>query len=165
MKKTVFVRALSFVTIIGALSAQGLAEPSAHHLGGTINDYTAALDAAGPWHITSVWSLKLNGHSGKGDFIAALNMVRADNPVRAAHTHHVTLMDADVVPLANGFRLIGAAVLTSNGNLAGFSGSTVDIQATGGSAVQFSNVAVTFGGASAAHFGDQPLHGVVTDHR
>ena len=165
MRNTVFVRALSFITIIVALTAQGLAQPSAHQLGGTINDYTAALDPSGPWHITGVWSLKLSGGSGKGDFIAALNMVRADNPVRAAHTHDVSLLDADVVPLANGFRLIGGAVLTSNGNLAGFTGSTVDIQATGGSAVQFSNVAVTFGGASTAHFGDQPLHGVVTDQR
>jgi hypothetical protein len=164
MRKTVLVRAISLVTIILALGAQGLAEPSAHRLSGTINDYTAALDAGGPWHVSGDWSIRLKGDS-RGDFDAALNMVRADNTVRAAHAHHIALSDAVVVPLANGFRLNGAAVMTSNGNMAGFSGSTLDIQATGGNALHFSNVAVTFAGASAAHFGDQPLHGVVTNQR
>ena len=51
---------------------------------------------------------------------------------------------------------------TSNGNLAGFSGSPVDVQVTGGDTLAASNVTITFGGAAAVHFGDQPLHGVVT---
>ena len=136
-----------------------------HKLGGTINDCTAALDAGGPWHITGEWSLKLEGESGTGDFTAALSMVRADSPARAAHTHHLALEGAVVTPLANGFRITGGAVMTSNGNLAGFSGSTVDVQLTGGNAVSISNVTVTFGGAAVGHFGDQPIHGVVAKQR
>jgi hypothetical protein len=92
-------------------------------------------------------------------------MVRGDNAARAAHTHHVTLVDGDVTLLANGFRIAGAAGMTSNGNLAGFSGSTVDIQVTGGNALEVSNVTVAFGGDAAGHFGDQPLHGVITQRR
>jgi len=50
----------------------------------------------------------------------------------------------------------------SNGNLAGFSGSLVDVQITGGEAVPYSNITLTFGGSASSHFGHQPLHGVVT---
>jgi hypothetical protein len=92
-------------------------------------------------------------------------MVRSDNPARAAHTHHVAVDNGEVTPLANGFRISGAARVTSNGNLAGFSGSPVVIEVTGGNTLPFSNVSVTFGGGAAAHFGDQPLHGVVTERR
>ena len=165
MTSTILWRAASVATITLALSAQGLAQGPVHKLDGTINDYTAALDAGGPWHITGEWSLKLEGDSGTGDFTAALSMVRADNPARAAHTHHLALEGAAVTPLANGFRITGEAVLTSNGNLAGFSGSTADVQMTGGNAVSISNVTITFGGAAVGHFGDQPLHGVVTELR
>jgi hypothetical protein len=166
MKKTVPVwRVASLLAIILAVSSQGLAQAPAHKLAGTINDYTAALDGAGPWHISGEWSLSLKGDGGRGDFSAALNMVRADNAVRAAHTHHVTIAEGDVTLLANGFQISGAAWMTSNGNLAGFSGSTVDIQATGGNALELSNVTVTFGGAAASHFGDQPVHGVITQRR
>ena len=55
--------------------------------------------------------------------------------------------------------------MASNGNVAGFSGSPVDIQVTGGNGIAFSNVTLTFGGAAAAHFGDQPFHGVVTERQ
>jgi hypothetical protein len=166
MKKSVLVsRVASLLAIILALSSQGLAQAPAHKLAGTINDYTAALDAAGPWHISGEWSLSLKGDSGKGDFSAALTMVRADNAARAAHTHHGMLVDGDVTLLAHGFRIAGAAGMTCNGNLAGFSGSTVDIQVTGGNALELSNVTVTFGGAAAGHFGDQAVHGVITQRR
>ena len=165
MTSTILWRAASVATITLALSAQGLAQGPVRKLDGTINDYTAALDAGGPWHITGEWSLKLEGDSGTGDFTAALSMVRADNPVRSAHTHHLMLDDAAVTPLVGGFRISGAAVMTSNGNLAGFSGSTADVQMTGGNAVSISNVTITFGGAAVGHFGDQPLHGVVTELR
>jgi hypothetical protein len=165
MNTTILWRVACLVTITVALSSQGLAQTSGQKFGGRINDYTAALDAGGPWHISGEWSLALKGDSGTGDFSVALNMVRSDNPARAAHTHHVTLSDGDVTLLANGFRITGAAVMTSNGNTAGFSGSSVDIQVTGGNALPESNVTLTFGGAAAAHFGDQPLHGVVTERR
>ena len=164
MTCTILSRVVSVAAITLALSAQGLAD-GPHRLGGAINDYTAVLDAGGPWHMSGEWSLKFRERSGKADFSAALNMVRADNPARAAHTHHLALEDADIMPLTNGFRLTGDAVMTSNGNLAAFSGSTVDVEVTGGNSVAISNVTVTFGGAATAHFGDQPLHGVVTDRR
>jgi hypothetical protein len=166
MKTSILWRAASLVTVALALSSQGRAETVAPtRFDGAVNDYTAALDPGGPWHVSGLWSVSLKGDSGKGDFSAALGMVRSDNPERAAHAHHVTVSDGDVTPLANGFRISGVAVITSNGNVAGFSGSPVDIQVTGGNTVPFSNVTVTFGGAAAAHFGDQPLHGVVTQRR
>jgi hypothetical protein len=166
MKTSILWRAASLVTIALALSSQGRAETAAQtSFDGVINDYTAALDSGGSWHVSGEWSVSLKGDSGKGEFSAALGMVRSENPARAAHTHHVTLIDGDVTPLANGFRVSGAAEITSNGNLAGFSGSPVDIQVTGGNSLPFSNVTVTFGGAAAAHFGDQPLHGIVTQRR
>jgi hypothetical protein len=162
MSTTILWRVASLVTMTLALSSQGLAHASGHRLGGAIGDYTGSLDPAGPWQVSGAWSLSVKGESGKGDFSAALNMVRAENPARAAHTHHVTLIDGEVTGLANGFRISGAAAMSSNGNVAGFSGSPVDIQVTGGNGIAFSNVTLTFGGAAAAHFGDQPLHGVVT---
>ena len=81
---------------------------------------------------------------------------------RSAHTHQVTLSDAQVTPMANGFQISGNAVITVNGNLAGFSGSPVVVEVTGGSAIPFSNISLTFGAEAVSHFGDQPFHGVVT---
>jgi hypothetical protein len=39
--------------------------------------------------------------------------------------------------------------------------STLIIDVTGGNAVAFSNIAVTFENDAATHFGMQPMHGVV----
>jgi len=92
-------------------------------------------------------------------------MVRAETTPQSAHTHQVTLSDAQVTPLANGFQISGNAIITGKGNPAPFSGSRVVVQVTGGSAVPFENIAVTFGGAAVTHFGDQPFHGVVTQRQ
>jgi hypothetical protein len=62
-------------------------------------------------------------------------------------------------------RISGTAAITSNGSLAGFSGSPVDIEISGGSALPFANITVTFGGSAAAHFGAAPVHGVVNVSR
>ena len=162
MNRSILWRVASLAVVTVALSSPGHAQTARQtKVDGLINDYTAALDSGGPWHVSGAWSVSLQGDSGKGDFSAALGMVRSENPVRAAHAHHVTLTDGDVTLLANGYRITGDAVITSNGNLAGFSGSPVDIQVTGGNALAYSNVTLTFGGAAAAHFGDLPLHGVV----
>ena len=67
--------------------------------------------------------------------MAGLNMVRAENLNRTAHTHYVKLSNGQVTPLENGFQISGPATITSNGNLAGFSGSTVTVKVTGGNAV------------------------------
>jgi hypothetical protein len=169
MKTSIPWHAASIVTMALALGGQALADPAETavrtKVSGSIDDYTADLDGGGPWHVTGAWTVWLRGHAEKGTFSAALNMVRAENPARAAHTHHVKLRDGDVTPLANGFQVTGAAEMTGNGNLAGFSGSPVTVHVTGGNALPFSNVSVTFGGGAVAHFGDQPLHGVVTARR
>jgi hypothetical protein len=128
---------------------------------GQIHDFTAALDASGPWEISGEWSLFLNP-SGRVAFEAALNMVRAENTTRQSHTHHVGLTEGDVTPITGGFRITGIAVITLNGALAGFSGSPITIDLTGGEALRFSNVKVTFGGGASGHFGDQPIDGVVS---
>jgi hypothetical protein len=129
---------------------------------GIIDDFTPVLDASGPWQVSGKWTLTLTGYSGRENFTAALNMVRAENPAnRSPHTHQITISDGQVTSLPNGFQVSGNATITANGNLA-FSGSPVTVHITGGSAVPFSNIALTFGGAAVAHFNDQPLHGVVT---
>lgn len=166
MNSSILWRVAAVCAAVLASSTIGTAQTSEQtKVSGVINDYTAALDAGGPWHVTGEWRVWVKGDSGKGDFSAALSMVRADNATRAAHTHHVMLVDGDVTRTPNGFRITGAAGITSNGNLAGFSESLVQIEVTGGGALPFSNVTVTFGGAAAAHFGDLPLDGVVTQRQ
>ena len=166
MNAQIVWRVLSLAALTVALGGQGMAQGQDQtKVGGLINDYTAALDAGGPWHIVGQWSLAMQGDSGKADFSVALSMVRADNPVRSPHTHHVWVTDGEVTALPNGYRITGAGVMTGNGNTAGFSGSPVTLEVTGGNAVEFSNVSVTFGGGAVGHFGTEPLDGVVTDRR
>jgi hypothetical protein len=166
MNTRIVWRILSLAVLALALSGHGMAQGSSQmKFGGLINDYTADLDGNGPWHIVGEWSLALAGDSGTGDFSVALSMVRADTPNGGSHTHHVTLAGGVVTALANGYRISGVAVMTGNGSLAGFSGSPIDVQITGGSAVPFSNLSVLFGGGAVGHFGDQPLDGVVTGRR
>ena len=166
MKHSILWRAAALVTIALAWGGQVLAGPAEQtRLGGQISDYTATADPASAWHVSGDWSVRLMGDSGRGIFSAALSMVHSANPAPAAHTHHVTLRDGEVTPLPTGFRLTGLATITSNGNVAGFSGSPIEVQVTGGNGLAYSNVAVTFGGAAAAHFGDLPIHGVVAAGR
>jgi hypothetical protein len=147
------------------------------HLAGSIHDRSAAnVKPAGPWDIHGVWSLTLKGNSGKADFSAALSMEESDYWVlanakdpndpslRNPHTHHVYVVDATVTSLPNGgFRVTGPATITANGvNPPPFGpNSTVQIDITGGGAVPYSNIALTLSGDAAAHFGMQPLDGVV----
>jgi hypothetical protein len=149
-----------------ALGSQAGAETRRHtKLMGLIHDYTPALDPSGPWQVVGEWSLTLYTVRGKVDFVASLNMVRSEDPARAAHTHHMRLSDGQITALSNGFRISGTGIFTSNGALVGFSGSPVDIEITGSGAVPFANVAVIVGGGAAAHFGVEPLNGVVTLRR
>ena len=142
---------------------------------GTISDYTPS-NVSGPWEVRGTWTMTVKGNSGKADFSAALTMVRSDsgvalngndldNPaIRNAHTHHITLTDGTVTAIqTGGFQVAGTATITGNGTFpAPFGGnSTLVIAITGGNSVTYSNVAVTFQGDSAAHFGTQPLHGVI----
>jgi hypothetical protein len=153
------------MTVASMVTSPAPAASPLTKLTGLIHDYTPALDASGPWQIVGEWALTINRINGKIDFTASLNMVRSENAARMTHTHHMSVTDGEVTTLANGFRISGTAALTSNGSSAGFSGSPVDIDITGGDAVPFANVTVTFGGAATGHFGTQPLKGVVAAER
>ena len=158
-------RLAALVAAVLTLSMPALAQaPPVAHATGLINDYTPSLDASGPWHVAGGWSLSVNAASGKVDFVASLAMVRSDNATRSPHTHHVHVSEAVVTTLANGYRISGTATFASNGNLAGFSGSPIDIEVTGGNAVALSNLTITFGGGAVTHFGPQ-LRGVVSTYR
>jgi hypothetical protein len=162
MHSTILVRAAMVVTIALAVIVPAAAQSNAPtKLEGVINDYTDTASASGPWHITGDWSAHLKGHSGKVDFVVSLSMVRSASG-GSPHTHHVGLTDGQVTAIPNGYRISGQAVITSNGALAGFTGSPVDIDLTGSTALPFSNVKITFGGGATAHFGELPLDGVVT---
>ncbi len=159
----ILVRVAMVITIALATVSQAAAQSAAPtKLEGVINDYTDVASASGPWHITGDWSAQLKGHSGKVDFVASLTMIRSTSG-GSPHTHHIGLTDGQVTAIPNGYRISGQAAITSNGALAGFTGSQIDIELTGSTALKFSNVKITFGGAGAiGHFGDLPLDGVVT---
>lgn len=144
-------------------STPGVAQTQAEPLvEGIFHDYTAALDASGPWQIVGPWSATVNPTSGSVEFDATLSMVRSDSVPRQSHAHRIQMTDGVPTPIANGFQITGTAVITNNGNLAPFSGSPITLEITGGTAVNFINFTVTFGGGAAAHFGTEPIDGVVT---
>jgi hypothetical protein len=159
--------------LVLAASAGAGSNPSVHgRFEGVISDHTPQDALGGPWEIRGVWSLTVKGHSVRADFSAALAMELSDlgtpdlnDPAaRVAHTHHITLVNAAVTSLSNGFRVSGPATITGNGKYPPpFGGSsTVQVDVTGGNSVPFSNVALTFGGDAANHFGTQLVHGVVS---
>jgi hypothetical protein len=88
-------------------------------------------------------------------------MKRPDAASPGAHTHHVALTDGTVSVITGGYRISGTAAITSNGAVAGFSGSPVTFDVTGGALVPLAKASLTFGGAAVGHFGDQPIEGVV----
>jgi hypothetical protein len=150
------------------------------HLTGLINDYSPVnISPTGPWEIRGQWQMHLMGASGKATFTAQLTMVRSDywilatpgadpdNPAaRMPHTHHLSIPQGTVTPLANGFRVSGPAVVTASGNPAPFGPSSeLQVDVTGGSSVPYSNVKVTFTGDAIVHFGTQALEGVVRTWR
>lgn len=147
------------------------------YFSGLINDYTPQT-GGGPWEIRGAWSLTLN-HNGTADFSAELNMTHDDYWVQATtpspvndntstgrnpHTHHITLTGASTSTNVAGCTGLlisnGTLSLTGNGN-AMFSGSGLNICITGGNAVPYSNVTLTFLGPATMHFGVQAIHGVV----
>ena len=162
---------LILVASIGAL-AQNRA-PERLSFSGLINAYSPQT-TTGPYEVRGTWNLQLKGNSGKADFSASLNMVLSDGWVltlgggnfdpngRGAHTHHVTLLNADVTPITNGFRVNGTATITANGtNSTSISPSPLEVDITGGTNVKFSNVTLTFGTPASNHFGTEPLPGVI----
>jgi len=153
----------------GTLQPAGAASLAPRKATGVINDY---VEGGGAWQINGEWSMQVKGDNTTADFVASLAMVRsdlwvlstgadpADSALRTPHTHHVILLDGAVTPLANGWRISGDAVVTGNGNVAGFSPAPIVVEVTGGTAVSLANVKLTFSGAATGHFGSQPLDGV-----
>jgi hypothetical protein len=106
-----------------------------------------------------------------------------------AHTHHITMTGAKIVPgfagcpssvsptplTSTGFQIQGMAHVTGNGEPAPFEvptgvtdpspsqliASPLTICITGGTRVQYSNITLEFGAPAATHFGPQAIHGVV----
>lgn len=174
MKRFRSLVAIAFV----ALAASSLAQAQEHQqlkLRGVLNDFTPA-SVSGPWEVRGDWSLQVNFDSGKAQFSAALTMERSDQGVimngggdfttpagRHAHVHHIMLENAEITPLANGFRVTGTATVAGNGNnppdFAPQSPIQVDI--TGGALVPYSNMKLSFEGPAATHFGSRPFNGVV----
>jgi hypothetical protein len=164
MRHTIVWRLLSLAVLTLALGGHGLAQGHrVNRFAGVVNDYTANFDGGGAWHITGDWTVSVKGNSGKGTFSAGFTMVRAAVEPRSFHTHHVTLDDGVVTVLPNGYRISGTAAMAGNGGFAGFTGSPVTVEITGGSAVPLSNLAITFGGGAASHFGTGTIKGVVTE--
>jgi hypothetical protein len=140
---------------------------------GIINAYSPQTTTTGPYEVRGPWNLQLNANSTKANFFAALNMVLSDGWVltlgdgnfdpngRGAHTHHITMVNADVTPITGGFKVNGTAIVTLNGNPAPISPTPLEVDITGGTIVKFSNVALTFGSPGSMHFGTEPLPGVV----
>ncbi len=160
MNRTILVTAALVVISLGTAGPARAQSAVVARVDGLFHDYTADLDASGPWELNGAWSAALKTN-GRVDVRAALSMVRADNPTRSAHTHHVALVDGTLTPIANGYRISGTATITSNGAAAAFSGSPVVVDVTGGAVVSLAKIALTFQGAAAAHFGDQPIEGVI----
>jgi hypothetical protein len=161
MDSRILGRTLAVVTLALGLALPAAGQSSAQtKVGGLIHDY--ATSGGTDWQIVGDWSATLKGASGKVDVVISVSMERPNPASPGAHTHHVAILDGTVTAIANGYRITGVAAITSNGTTAGFSGSEVTVDVTGGPAVALAKVAVTFGGAAAGHFGDQPIEGVVS---
>lgn len=205
MQNRIFKLVIRNIVVLAlAAGTSALAQAPKHNteFSGTLNDYTTASSPAtvkGPWEVRGHWSLFVNARSGKANFSAALTMERSDLGVMAngvatstdtnilnnaanrnAHTHHITIVNAEVTEIPGGFEVKGPAVITINGmfpapfQTAGVALSddpvaTIDI--TGAMGVKgiagsehdivFSNISVSLGDPATAHFGANPLHGVV----
>jgi hypothetical protein len=183
MSSKAFERATRIIPVLVLTSIAALSQNATPRgLSGVINAYSpqtttttgTTTTTTGPYEIRGPWSLKVKGDSAKADFSAALNMELSDGWVitqnnsnfdpnaRGAHTHHVTLIDGDVTTTSTGGLLItGTATIMLNGSPAPVSPSPLTIEISGGTDVQFSNIALTFDTPGSKHFGTEPLPGVV----
>jgi hypothetical protein len=163
MSTTILARAVLVTGLALALVATASAQSAAPiKFTGVINDYSDTTNAAGAWHLTGEWSVKLDGKTGRGSFAGGLTMVRATSGV-SPHTHHVTIVDGSVTELPNGtgFTITGLADITLNGAVF-FAGAPVTVELTGSSDVLPSNIKILFGGSATGHFGAAPIDGVVS---
>ena len=81
---------------------------------------------------------------------------------RMQHTHNITA-HGTITPITGGFQLTGPVTITKDGGPApaAIQGSSVVIDVTGGTLVQYSDISLQFLDGAANHFGLEPLHGVV----
>jgi hypothetical protein len=81
MKSKGFSWAVRIIAVLALALPFGALAPSPmpEHLGGIINDYTAATGVSGPWEMHGTWSLKIEGGSGKADFSAVMTMEHPDS--------------------------------------------------------------------------------------
>jgi hypothetical protein len=173
------VRTIAVMALIAGINA--LAQYDSHKtFNGVINAYspqtaaTLTTPATGPYEVRGPWTLKLNTYTEKANFSAALDMNLSDGwaislngsnfdpNARNAHTHHITMVDANVTWTATGFEISGPATVTLNGGTAPVSPTPLVIDITGGTLVKYSNIKLTFGSPGSKHFGGEPLPGVVT---
>jgi len=172
MKSKGLVWAAMVATALGA-SIGARAQNQQHKV------YTGVIDAytpqttTGPYEIHGPWTLDARLDAPKANFSAALNMDLSDGWVltknngqfephsRDIHTHHITLVDADITRTANGFQVAGMATITRNGDPAPVSPSPLVVEITGGIDVGSSNITLTFASPGSKHFGAEPLPGVI----
>lgn len=173
------------------------------HLSGLLNDFTPSSVAGvaikgGPWEMHGKWTVEINEFSKTATFTGEMSMETGDfmNPSSTfdpamlnAHTHHITMTGATVVPgfagcatsvsptplTTTGFQIQGMAHVTGNGEPAPFEvpagvkdptpsqliASPLTICITGGTRVPYSNITLAFGVPAATHFGPQAIHGVI----
>jgi len=165
-------------SLIPMLAATGLLAqaPAPTQYSGIIQDYTPATNSpAGPWEMRGPWKLTLQGASGKATFSAALTMELSDytrNPSnidsttgstsRMQHTHHIAIDDGTVTQISTGgFEVTGPVSVTKDGSPAPLTASTLTVDITGGTSVEFSNITLKFVGGATVHFGTGLIHGAV----
>ena len=156
MTSRILGRTLGIVTIALSLAAPAAAQSA--RVVGVIDDFATA--GGVNWTLAGEWSATLKA-TGTVDIVASVSMKRPDPASPGAHTHHIALTDGVVSVIQGGYRISGTASITSNGVAAGFSGSPVTFDVTGGATVPLAKASLTFGGAAVGHFGDQPIEGVV----
>jgi hypothetical protein len=164
------------VLTVGAEAMAGPWNDSPTYFSGVINDYSpASVMPAGPWEVRGPWSLKVKKDCDKADFSAALTMELSDytrtpsnvdstsgTTSRMQHTHHITIEDGMVTQISTGgFQVTGPVTITKDGSPAPLAASTLTVEITGGTTVEFSNITLQFDGGATVHFGSGMLHGVV----
>jgi hypothetical protein len=199
---------VSMTLAAGTVSAIGISVAGQNprlpaHLSGLVNDFTPSsvngvTIKGGPWEMHGKWALEINEFGRSATFTAELSMETGDfvNPsatfdpgMLGAHTHHITMTNAKVVPgfagcpssvgptplTTTGFQIQGMAHVTGNGQPAPFEipagvtdpspsqliASPITICITGGTRVQYANITLQIGAPAATHFGPQAIHGVV----
>jgi hypothetical protein len=200
---------VSLALVAGTGGAAGLAlagpispRPPAH-LTGLLNDFTplsvnGVAIKGGPWEMHGRWAVEINEWSQTATFSAEMSMETGDfmNPsmtfdpgMLSAHTHHISMTDAKIVPgfagcptsvsptplTTTGFQIQGLVHVTGNGQPAPFEipkgvtdptpsqliASPLTICITGGTRVEYANITLEFGAPASTHFGPQAIHGVV----